>query len=88
MKQCSKVICVIGIVGFIAGMVLLFGSVNWGMDAANAAIQKNGGVMDTERFYYIMQSTRNVYLIAGGVVSAIGGVVAVAFGYLAVKGET
>lgn len=85
MKQYSKVICVIGTIFCVVGIVVLLNAVNFGMDAANTAIQNNGGSMDTERFYYIMQSTANAYLVGGAIVSVIGGLASIVFGYQAVK---
>uniref|UniRef100_UPI004056FCCE hypothetical protein n=1 Tax=Acetatifactor sp. TaxID=1872090 RepID=UPI004056FCCE len=85
MKQYSKVMCVIGTIFFVVGIVVLLSAVNLGMDAANIAIQKNGGSMETERFYYIMQSTANTYMIGGSIVSVIGGLASIVFGYQLVK---
>lgn len=85
MKRYSKVLGVAGVIIFVIGMVLALNSVNIGMDAASVAIQEAGGSMDTEQFYFIMQSTANAYLVCGAVSALIGGLAAIIFGYVAVK---
>lgn len=85
MKQCSKILSVVGLGVFVIGIVILLNAANIGIDSANVAVQNAGGSMDGDRYSYIMTSTTTAYMICGAIVSAIGGLAAVVFGYLEVK---
>ncbi len=68
-----QIFTVIGIVLFIAGLTLLIGAANLGMEAASRAIQANGGSMETDKYYFIMESVTRSYQIAGAICSLVGG---------------
>lgn len=72
-KNYVMISLVIMIVLFVGGLVMLFNSTNLGQEAGHQAIQANGGSMDTQRYYDIMNSTAENYRTGGMVISLIGG---------------
>ena len=44
---------------------------------AQNAINANGGSMDTEMYYWIMQSNARSFQMGGAIVSALGGLVTI-----------
>ena len=58
---------------FVIGLAVVFRSVPWGMDAANAFLRSQGGGMDTNQFIIIVQESISVYRWIGGILAAIGG---------------
>ena len=58
---------------FVIGLVILFRSVNWGMDTANAYLQSHGGSMDTGQFVILLQEYIHTYQWIGGILAVIGG---------------
>ena len=63
----------ISLISFVIGLVILFISVNRGMDAANAYLQSHGGGMDTAQFVILLQEYIHTYQWIGGILSGIGG---------------
>jgi hypothetical protein len=64
---------VVSLVLFVAGLFVMFGSIRWGSQAANAYLQSQGGGMDTAQFIIILQEYINLYRWIGGILSVIGG---------------
>jgi hypothetical protein len=58
---------------FVIGLAVLFRSVPWGMDAANAFLRAQGGGMDANQFMIVVQESISVYRWIGGILAAIGG---------------
>lgn len=55
------------------GLFVMFRSVPWGMEAANAYLQSQGGGMDTNQFVIVVQESIRAYRWIGSVVAVIGG---------------
>ena len=64
---------VVSLVLFIVGLILIFGSVNWGRDAANVYLGSQGGGMDTAQFMIVLQEYINIYRWIGSILSVISG---------------
>lgn len=58
---------------FVAGLFVMFGSVRWGSEAANAYLRSQGGGMDTAQFTIILQEYISLYRWIGSILSVIGG---------------
>lgn len=58
---------------FIVGVFVMFNSVSWGSDSANAFLRANGGSMDTAQFMVIFQENIGTYRLIGAIASVIGG---------------
>lgn len=76
-KKLKYTILIIGILIFAIGLILLLGSTNLGMVEAQNAINSNGGSMDTEKYYWIMQSSATNFRITGTILSLFGGVLTI-----------
>jgi uncharacterized membrane protein len=63
----------ISLILFVAGLILIFGSVRWGNNATSAFIASHGGSIDTSVFTIILQEYISVYRWAGSILSIIGG---------------
>jgi hypothetical protein len=63
----------ISLVSFIAGLILIFGSVRWGNNATSAFIASHGGSIDISVFTIILQEYISEYRWAGSILSIIGG---------------
>ncbi|WP_342755946.1 hypothetical protein [Kineothrix sedimenti] len=63
------------------GIFVLVNASAYGWDAANAAVNANGGSMDTERMYMIAASATKSYQIIGGSILALGGLGTLLFAY-------
>lgn len=72
---------------FVIGIVILMCASNLGVLAGSAAIQANGGSMDTEQYYMIMKLSTVSYQIAGAILSSIGGLGSIVFGCLICNGK-
>jgi hypothetical protein len=64
---------VLSLVLFVVGLVIVFGSVTWGSQAANAYLRSQGGGMDGSQFMVIFQEYIQIYRWTGSIVSIIGG---------------
>lgn len=58
---------------FVIGLLLVFGSVGRGVEAANAYLSSHGGSMDTAQFTVIQQEYIHSYQWIGGILSLVGG---------------
>ena len=70
---------------FAAGLVLIFSSAEMGQNAANAAIRRHGGSMDTNQFLLIFEGAISSYRTGGLVLSLIGGFGLLGSGYTLIK---
>ena len=57
----------------VAGFILIFSSLSIGEKAGHAAMQANGGFMDTTAYYRVIDSTVDNYRTAGFVLALTGG---------------
>ena len=64
---------IISLVLFATGLLVMFASVRWGSEAANAYLQSQGGGMDTAQFMIILQEYISLYRWMGSILSVIGG---------------
>jgi len=64
---------VISLVLFVIGLFIIFSSVGWGSEAANAYLSSRGGSMDTTQFTMILQEYINTYRWIGSILSVISG---------------
>ena len=64
---------VISLVLFFIGLFIVFNSVSWGDNAANAYLLSQGGSMDSSRFEVALQEYINMYRWIGSIVSLISG---------------
>lgn len=58
---------------FVAGLFVIFNSVTWGSETANAYLLSHGGGMDSTQFMTVLQGYINVYTWIGSILSFIGG---------------
>lgn len=70
---------------FIGGLVMLFSSTATGQSAGSRAMRENGGSMDTQRYYLVIESTIENYRIGGMVISMVGGFGILISGYALYK---
>ncbi len=80
-KQLHTGVMVVLVLLFILGLVLVLMSATIGLSTANAEIAKNGGVMDTAMYEYIMVNSAESYRIVGAILALISGVGALMAGY-------
>lgn len=66
---------------FIGGLVMLFSSTMMGQNEGHRTIQANGGSMDTQQYYGIINSTTENYRTAGMIISLVGGLGMLISGY-------
>lgn len=71
---------VVGILLFVIGIIVLFNGTNIGMGIAEKALQTNEGLIDTEKYHFIMKSNALSCQIGGGIIALIGGISAIVFG--------
>lgn len=84
-KQTYTGVMVVLILLFMLGLVLVLTSATIGLSTANAEMAKNGGVMDTAMYQYIMSNTAESYRIVGAILSLITGVGALLAGLVGYK---
>ncbi|MFI3115713.1 MAG: hypothetical protein R3Y12_06185 [Clostridia bacterium] len=84
-KNSNRIATLIGVFVFVIGIIVLLSSTNIGISVAQSAINSNGGSMDTEKYYWIMQSSAVNYRIAGAILSIFGGVVTMFTMYKSIK---
>lgn len=84
-KQTYTGVMVVLILLFMLGLVLVLTSATIGLSTANAEMAKNGGVMDTAMYQYIMSNTAESYRIVGAILSVITGVGALLAGLVGYK---
>jgi len=70
---------------FIGGLVMLFNSTTAGQRAGSRAMQENGGSIDTQKYYSIIDSTTQNYRTGGMVISLVGGLGILISGYALYK---
>ena len=85
MKKRNTFIIAISLTITVIGIILLMNATSIGVDIAHQALRDNGGGMDTEQFHLIMNSSIRSYQILGAVLSAVGGLGSIVFGYLYCK---
>ena len=76
-KELKRMVLVVGAISLVIGMIVLFSATNFGLAMAQNAINANGGSMDTEMYYWIMQSNARSFQMGGAIVSALGGLVTI-----------
>jgi hypothetical protein len=64
---------ILSLVLFATGLFLVFSSVNWGSNAANAYLRSHGGGMDGTQFAVVLQQSISMYRSIGGILSLLGG---------------
>ncbi|HSL45833.1 MAG TPA: hypothetical protein VK897_20535 [Anaerolineales bacterium] len=64
---------VVSLVLFLFGLFVLFNSVSWGSEAANAYLRAQGGGMDGAQFMIVFQEHISMYRWIGIILSVIGG---------------
>ena len=72
-KKFALISLVVMVCLFLGGLVMLFSSTSAGLNEGHNAMQANGGSMDTQRYYSIINSTTENYRTAGMVISLVGG---------------
>ncbi len=73
---------IVSLVLFVIGLFVLFNSVPWGSEGANAYLRAQGGGMDGAQFMIVFQEYINVYQWIGGILSLVSGFALVrALGY-------
>lgn len=60
-------------IAFIIGLVLIFAAPSIGRNAGSAAIQENGGSMDTSQYERIIDHTTVSYQAGGFAIALVGG---------------
>lgn len=70
LKKHTAMLCA---VLFVVGLLLLLNAVYIGRGAASAALMRNGGMMDTEEYQFIMRSQTLGFQLAGTVCALLGG---------------
>ena len=63
----------ISLVLFVIGLFVMFGSIRWGSEAANAYLRSQGGGMDTAQFMIVLQEYIQIYRWMGRILSLVGG---------------
>ena len=66
---------------FIGGLYILASSVKIGQEAGQKAINSNGGSMDTQQYYGVINQTTENYRIEGIIISITGGAGLLLSGY-------
>jgi hypothetical protein len=66
-------LAVIALVLFLAGLLVVFGSVTLGSQAANAYLRAQGGGMDSAQFMIVFQEYIRIYSWIGAILSVAGG---------------
>ena len=64
---------ILSLVLFVVGLFVIFNSVGWGSETANAYLRSQGGGMDGAQFMIVFQEYINIYRWIGIVLSVIGG---------------
>ncbi len=70
---------------FIGGLVMLFSSTTVGQSAGARVMRENGGFIDTQKYYSIIDSTTQNYRTGGMVISLVGGLGILISGYALYK---
>jgi hypothetical protein len=70
---------------FVVGLVLIFSSPEMGQTAANAAVRRHGGSMDTNQFLLIFEGAVSSYRVGGIILSLVGGFGLLGSGYILIK---
>ncbi len=63
---------VIGVILFVIGVILLMSSTSLGLVIAHNTIISNGGAMDTQMYYWILQSNALNFRILGTILAVVG----------------
>ena len=84
-KQTYTGVMVVLVLLFVLGLVLVLTSASIGLSTANAELTKNGGLMDTAMYQYIMTNTAESYRIVGAILALITGVGALMAGFAGYK---
>jgi hypothetical protein len=70
---------------FILGFILIFSSYSIGQKMGDAAIVKEGGFMDTNKYERIIDTNTSNFKITGIILSSLGGVGLIVSGYVFYK---
>lgn len=81
-KSKEAFICIIGAILFVIGIVMVFNSVSIASDLTDAFITKAGHSFETSQLNTIFSGHITNTQICGTVISVVGGLAAVLFGYL------
>ena len=68
-----RLFMVISLVIFFIGLFIVFNSVSWGYNAANAYLRSQGSSMDSTQFAITLQEYINMYRWIGSILSVISG---------------
>lgn len=85
-KQFAVVSLIIMIALFIGGLYILASSVDIGQEAGKKAINSNGGSMDTQQYYGVINQATENYRLGGIIISVTGGAGILLSGYGIYKG--
>lgn len=80
-KRFATTAFVLMLVLFISGLVMVFSSTKMGQNEGRKAMQANGGSIDTQKYYTIIDSTSENFRSAGIIISLIGGLGLLISGY-------
>jgi len=64
---------IVSVLLFGVGLIVIFSSVSWGSNAANAYLRSQGGNMDAAQFTIALQEYINMYRWVGGIFAITGG---------------
>lgn len=81
-KNKEALVCIIGVILFIIGIVMVFNSVSIANELTNAFITRAGHSFETSQLNTILSGYITNTQICGTVVSGVGGLAVVLFGYL------
>ena len=72
-KYVAKMAMMIMAALFLGGMVLILTATSVGLKKGEDAIRRNGGSMETDKYYRIIETSTQDYRTAGIVMGAVGG---------------
>lgn len=72
-SKSNKTFLVVGALFFLIGVIFLFNGTNFGLAMAQTAINSNGGAMDSQEYYWFMQSQTLSFQVFGAILSVLGG---------------
>lgn len=84
-KQTYTGVMVVLILLFVLGLVIVLTSATIGLSTANAEAAKNGGILDSAMYQYVMSNTAESYRIVGAILAVITGIGALLAGLVGFK---
>jgi len=73
-ERFARIMSLISVMGFAAGLAVTFTSATLARSAGNAAVRANFGSMDTAQFLLVIENSARAYVAAGVVLALIGGI--------------